>query len=398
MESKSSKLPEHSCAHTKGGIYISPVGEIELCCHSQEIKFDQRVSIDDIDDLDAYYNSAYYTQIRKADVRQIDICEMCVSAEKIGQPSLRTMMPKLYADYGINYDREDDSCKIEHLDICFSNLCNQQCMMCGSAHSSRWYKDDAKLSSNKKFKRTPTKYRKWTTKENLDKIKRIIPNLKLLVIKGGEPLIQPEVYDILSDIRENNSDINIRIVSNMQELSDTMLDHICSIKNLQMTISLDSTGDAYNWIRGGDWNKTLSNIEKYVRGCKHIPMFGYANTMNIWSFQNIVEDIKELEEFNARMVKIAPDINAFYNVMMATKPTYVSPFLAPREKRLDLVTKFERAFGMIENDSVQYKSLTLNSIDNILALENEQENIGETTTEHSYEWQQEINTIRNRNA
>jgi len=264
--------------------------------------------------------------------------------------------------------------------------------MCNSEWSSKWYTFDKK-NTNTKFLRKPIKYNNWASKKNVDKIKKILPQIKLLQIKGGEPLIQKEVEDILLYVKNENLKCNIQIVSNFQHISDQMFDIICFINNISFNISLDSTGERYNWIRSGNWSKTTYNIEKYVKNCKYPPSFGYINTLNRWSTKSLIEDIDIVEKFNSKITKYMIT-TPWYNIKLATGPNYVSPMLLPREERLDIIYNFEKKFGFILSDSIQYKSLRLCFLKNVLSLENEQDNINEETLSISDDWSNIINGMR----
>jgi hypothetical protein len=86
-----------------------------------------------------------------------------------------------------------------------------------------------------------------------------------------------------------------------------------------------------------------------------------------------------------------PPVN--YNIQPVMGPRYTSPFAAPREERLALVNHFEKHFGIIENDSIVYKSLRINHLNNILSLENEVYD-DEGLTEKSDRWKEFIDSIR----
>lgn len=385
-------MKKQKCFHMKSGIYISPEGNVRLCCVSKEQNFKKEINIDLIDDLQVFFNSNYYINLRKKDFKEIDICSTCIMREKLEQTSLRKMVNgEYYKKFNILPSLDDNNCLIEHLDISFSNVCNQQCLMCTSEFSSKWYKFDEK-NKNTEFKRNPIKYKKWTNEKNISKIKKILPNLKLISIKGGEPLIQEEVKEILKFIKDNNINCHIRIVSNFQEISDEMFDILKCLKKLSITISLDSVGKRYEWIRGGNWKKTISNLEKYTKMCEHTPSISYTNTINVWSVKHLNKDIKILEKINSKLFR--KDNKNSYNISIALHPKYVSPMLLSREERIDIIYNFEKEFGFITENYLLYKSLILNNLKTVLSLENEQSDIKENTLDISNQWENEINILR----
>jgi len=158
---------------------------------------------------------------------------------------------------------------------------------------------------------------------------------------------------------------------------------------MYLRISMDASGQMYNWTRGGNYLKTLSNISKYITECKHISKIGFTNTLNRWSYKSLVEDIINIEKFISFFN--LPPVN--YNIQPVMGLKYTSPFAAPREERLKLVNNFEKEFGFIEKDSMLFKSLRINHLNNVLSLENDVYNdIG--LTEKSDRWKKEIDKIR----
>ena len=299
------------------------------------------------------------------------------------------MIPDIYNKHNV-YNKELDDCLIEHLEVSFSNMCNQQCLMCNSENSSKWYKFDFN-NTNNDFKRDAKKYRKFSDK-NLNKIIEILPQLKLLVIKGGEPLIHEEVKIILNYIKKNNLNTYIRIVTNFQEVSEEIMSVISSLKKLNITVSLDSTGERYNWIRGGNWEKTIDNIKKFSKECKFCSL-GYANTLNRWSLKHLIDDIEIVENVNHSIFG-DKNLNSYYNILPVLGPQYTSPFLISIEERIDFIIKFEQKFGPILKNSIQYKSLTLNHLDTILSLEKQPFEITPKLLEISNMWKNIIDGMR----
>jgi len=379
----------NTCSHMWSGMFISPDGGVRLCCVSREKFYNKETFIDEIDDLQSFYRSEYMNELRRTDIRKLDLCTSCHQRDKSESPSLKKMIDETYERVDIT---PSSDCLIEHLEISFSNMCNQQCLMCCSEFSSRWHAFDMKHKGGK-FNRLPIKYRNWTSNENLEKIKRLLGSLKYLVIKGGEPLIQNEVKELLEHILEENPQMRINVVSNMQSTSQEILELISKLKNLELTISVDSTGDHYNWIRGGDFNRTMENIKSYVEMCEHLPMFGYANTLNSWSMFRLIDDI-EIMEGLTRSITGNRDITPWYNILPVIGPRYASPFVLPRDVRIDFVHSFERKFGIIDSNSKTYGSLCLNHLDTITSFENELfDNLVELDVK-SKEWEYEINKIR----
>ena len=384
-----------SCIHQEAGIYINPEGYVQLCGISKEkIVGDVPPHICDIDDLDLFYRSSYYSLQRSKSVEHNPYCIACTRREANGVKSLRKMIAEKYPKFGIVPDGT-----IQHLDICFSNLCNQQCLMCKSESSSRWLKDDKRLE-NTEFKRKPIKYRNWTKeKGSLDKILNILPTVKILTIKGGEPIIQYEVQEMLEYLVENDLYPRIEILTNFQEVSPFFMSLLKRSKNLVLRISMDSYGSMYNWTRGGDYNAVMDNIQDYMEG-DHNKDLGFTNTLNRWSYHNLPESIFEIQK-QMRLMISGERFN--YNVQPVIGPRYTSPFADPVEKREEMVARFRKFFAreiyektLRVDDTIRFGCLNVNHVSNIFALTTELDDEHNTPDllEKSDLWEKEINKIR----
>ncbi len=385
------------CQHMWSGMFISTGGNVRTCCVSMERHFKEEISLDAIDDLLEHFNSKLMVNRRKTDINDNRLCTTCTVRNNNKIPSMKDAIVGTYARHGIVPKEDPANCSLEHLEISFSNLCNQQCVMCSSENSSKWTMFDIE-NVDAGFSRIPTKYRKWTTEKNMNKIKKILHGLKFLVIKGGEPMIQDEVKEILQYIIEHNIEMDINVVTNFQEVSDEMLDILCSLKGMELTFSVDSTNEMYNWSRGGTFDKTIENITAYVKRCD-VPKFGWANTLTLWSYKHLIEDIKIIEQINAEIIK-GKNTMPWYNILPVVGPRYASPFVDPIEERIEFVFEFEKTFGFITDSSLQYKTLTLNQLDTITSLENElfsPEKIIENR-KLSKQWYELVNNIRGTNV
>ena len=384
-----------SCIHQEAGIYINPEGYVQLCGISKEkVVGDVPPHICDIDDLDRFYRSSYYSLQRSTSVEDNPYCIACTRREANGVKSLRKMIAEKYPKYGIVPDGT-----IQHLDICFSNLCNQQCLMCKSESSSRWLKDDKRLE-NTEFNRTPVKYRDWSKEPgNLDKILNILPTVKILTFKGGEPLMQIEVQEMLEYLVEHDLYPRIEILTNFQTtFQPFMMNLLKRSKNLVLRISMDGYGAIYNWTRGGDYNKVLFNIRDYLKG-DHKKDLGFTNTLNRWSYSKLPESIFWIQQ-ELREMGVKNDQRINYNIQPVIGPRYTSPFADPLEKRKELVSRFEKFFAKEldeqKGDTIRFGCLNINHVSNVFSLKNELNDEYNTPDllEKSDKWEQEINRIR----
>ena len=100
----------------------------------------------------------------------------------------------------------------------------------------------------------------------------VLPGLKELQLKGGEPLMDIRNVQILDALSKVNPECNVIICTNGQNISRSFLDVIKkNPKQYQIGVSIDGINEIYNWIRGGEWNKTIITMQKiYEIGRAHV--------------------------------------------------------------------------------------------------------------------------------
>ena len=72
---------KNKCLQWKSGMCISTEGNVRLCCVSQEKINNSEIHIDNIENLQSYFNSQYYIDLRNKNFRNIDICSACKKRE-----------------------------------------------------------------------------------------------------------------------------------------------------------------------------------------------------------------------------------------------------------------------------------------------------------------------------
>ena len=111
-----------------------------------------------------------------------------------------------------------------------SNICNQTCVMCNSYFSTKWKKlEHHFIKAGFKEERYPHPTMAYS-KESTDKILKVLPNLKILQIKGGEPFADKNNLKILTKLAEVNPNCKVILVSNFQKYTKRMVACIRRIK------------------------------------------------------------------------------------------------------------------------------------------------------------------------
>jgi MoaA/NifB/PqqE/SkfB family radical SAM enzyme len=139
------------------------------------------------------------------------------------------------------------------VDVRWSNLCNFSCVYCGPEFSSRW---SAELGIKPLV----------PSEQQLIDFKKYIfdraHQLQHVYMAGGEPLLMKENLEFLDLLAQVNPDVNLRINTNLSKVDTKVFDKICKFKNVHWTVSVESIGEEFEYIRyGGSWTDFLENLE-----------------------------------------------------------------------------------------------------------------------------------------
>ena len=141
---------------------------------------------------------------------------------------------------------------LKHVDLRWTNSCNQACVYCGPEYSSKWATELNQKVKSKKESRQEVK----------DFVFENISGLENVYLAGGEPMLMKENVEFLKLLKEKNPDCNIRVNTNLSTTETGVFELLCSFRNVQWTVSVESIEDEYNYIRHhGDWQDLVKNLE-----------------------------------------------------------------------------------------------------------------------------------------
>jgi radical SAM protein with 4Fe4S-binding SPASM domain len=185
-------------------------------------------------------------------------CSGCHLQEQ-GRKKLMSISSRLYYnkeiapsnDMALFQDKEKFS--LQHVDLRWTNQCNQACVYCGPSYSSKWAKELGEVVRSKKDSRQQVK------EYVFDNVKR----LKNVYLAGGEPLLMNENKELLISLKQNNPDVNIRVNTNLSSTQTGVFELLCDFKNVHWTISAESMQEEYEYIRHhGIWNDFVGNLNR----------------------------------------------------------------------------------------------------------------------------------------
>jgi hypothetical protein len=135
-----------------------------------------------------------------------------------------------------------------------------------------------------------------------------LPLEKLVLLKfaGGEPLIMNEALQILERL-EQLPKLTVVILTNLSKLSDRALSALAKakVKRLHLQVSVDGTGDTYEYIRtGGRWTDLTQNLRKLRSfSAKSEITLGITFVAQMWNAFNISEFLLWFLKIDKEIIK-----------------------------------------------------------------------------------------------
>ena len=228
----------------------------------------------------------------KEKLTNVDIeknCRYCIDMEREGG----TWSPRM--NYKTHYRNE------MIVSISFDNLCNLKCITCSPINSSQlanemWYPTERKkYISILKKEPIKTSFLKKMLSETR-------PSSLTVEILGGEPLINPAVYDFLDWLIEQPyaSNTVVSITTNGTNYNEKFIKYISHLRTLSMQMSIDGIEDTFEYIRfGAKFNKFKEVADKFYQLNKKLPhkffmSFNYTlswmNSLHIADYFNWISE------------------------------------------------------------------------------------------------------------
>jgi len=149
---------------------------------------------------------------------------------------------------------------LQSIDVRWTNLCNFACVYCTPIFSSRWA-DELGVNIQQPDADQFEQFKKYIFDN--------VGNLKHVYLAGGEPLLMKQNLELLDLLLKTNPGINLRVNTNLSKTNTQVFERICEFKNVHWTISVESMGKEFEYIRyGGNWQDFLDNLER-IQGCNH---------------------------------------------------------------------------------------------------------------------------------
>ena len=207
-----------------------------------------------------------------------------------------------------------------YLELSFSSVCNFKCSYCTPEVSSKWMEEIKEhgaypTSKNlhditwlKDSNRLPYLEREVNpyVEAFWDWWPSLYPNLKVLRLTGGEPLLTKHTFRLLEFILKNpRPDLELNINSNLCVPEKIFVEFIDILKRIQRShavkeikiyTSCEAKGNRAEYIRHGlDYTQWLNNCNRLMQTVPHckITVMSTYNALSITSFLDFLKDMLE---------------------------------------------------------------------------------------------------------
>jgi len=289
-------------------VTITPTGRMHLCCESQHnFSFDtEQLGLNKIESIEKWFNGPYLTKVRQSmiDGKPLKECEFCYKSEKLYGRSSRLGANQRY--FKNHADVHEAS--IKKIDMKLGNKCNLKCKMCFPYASSELWKEWKDLGWNTDDPNDNTSWKyydgyfeedySWPKdKSNLDKIKDVIVKSKIIHVTGGEPTINPELYQLMKHCIDKGTakDTVLEITTNATKIHPKFFFYVKQFKKLILTISIDGTGSTYEYIRyPASFNTVYNNVLEYRKQIDQMSdsKMNITFVLQLWNLHNALDTIQ----------------------------------------------------------------------------------------------------------
>jgi molybdenum cofactor biosynthesis enzyme MoaA len=218
-------------------------------------------------------------------------CNGCVSQEKITGKSLRT---DSLQDY--DHQRFTDS-NIDFVDYRANNICNFKCRSCEPRFSHGIANETKNNLVLQKFHEVVNQKVVSVTDTNIEWIRQNLPQIKRLMLTGGEPTLIPEIRVMVERIVYDKLDVHVMITTNSSFENDFWCELTRLHDNVHWTVSLDAVGPAAEIIRHGtNWPLVERNVRWLATNAASMNVNTVISSLNILHLKPLLQFVKEIQK------------------------------------------------------------------------------------------------------
>ena len=189
--------------------------------------------------------------------------------------------------------------ELKYLDIRFSNICNFKCRYCGESLSSAWGQENRKLVPEN---RPAVLHASDGNRKLLDQVIEHLGHTEMMYFAGGEPLVNPEHYEILEFLVNNNlQHVKLWYNSNCSKLTHkeyNIVDIWKKFDSVYVQASLDSFGTRAEYMRHGtNWDVILKNLKEIRKNSPNVEIGinCVVSALNVLTLTDFIDHLIENE-------------------------------------------------------------------------------------------------------
>lgn len=253
-------------------------------------------------------NNQLSQQVRKDmqnDVRHTR-CHTCYRTEDL-QPNSKSLNKisnriwymKVMKVHDLDAYSQNNFVKPQILDLRWRNTCNFSCVYCCPQLSSKWaveLNDQSHVIDEDIFKK------------NKSYILNNLKDIRHVYLAGGEPLLIKENQELLERLKQDSPNATVRINTNLSTINNKIFDILVNdFKNTKWTISLDSIGPSYEYIRyPGIWSEFLNNLKELKKHTNNIDFNMTWSILNAYDIFEAIDFLQDEFEFDESTFVIQP--------------------------------------------------------------------------------------------
>jgi radical SAM protein with 4Fe4S-binding SPASM domain len=254
------------CIRPFNSVVISTDGAIRSCCQIQENTFN--IKNNNIED---YWNSNYLLTLREKFLnnKKPKECKNCWRQENNLLESHRlesnfqykSIFKKNYVK-NLKLIKKDNLYYPEDIELSITNICNLSCQMCTGKDSSRLLIENNFL----KFENLKQSDYDLDEKTKLEIEKIITHDLKLLNLRGGEPLVNKTIMKIIEKLvtTGKSKKMTLHITTNGTTCNDKIINLLRKFENIRIMFSIESIGKFNDYMRyPSNWKDIQKNILEF---------------------------------------------------------------------------------------------------------------------------------------
>lgn len=218
------------------------------------------------------FNDDYYVEIRNNMINgeQSIACTKCYDIEKVGGKSTRQVENQFLLSNldDIEYIDTGTGTNLGHpikFDLRMNNLCNLRCVMCTPHASALLSKTVAQNPDMIKMYGDPVEVD--VTKSTFDATSDKLQNAREVRLLGGEPFLQPQVFEVLDTLIElEKHDTTITISTNGTLMNAEICKKLAYFDKVHVMFSIDGIGKTIEYIRNpSKWDNINKNIQQFLQ-------------------------------------------------------------------------------------------------------------------------------------